>query len=185
MAKKANEISYWPHMILGFLIVGVTLSYWTVKSASSIPVQESNEFLMKYQQADMNINEILKQKARFDSRYRIGLVDAPMQTIELENAKRAKAENAVVLHKGKNRFAFNVSDHQGVAYGDANVTFLLTRPHTRNDDVVVASVPFKEGAYVVEGIDVQKPGRYIVRLRVDVGEGAVGFFEAPAYLKPE
>jgi hypothetical protein len=53
-------------MILGFLAVGVTLSYWTVKSASSIPVQESNNYMMKYQQADMNINEIIKRKALFD-----------------------------------------------------------------------------------------------------------------------
>jgi len=184
MAKKANEISYWPHMILGFLIVGVMLSYWTVKSASSIPVQESNEYMMKYQQADMNINEILHQKARFDSKYRIALVDAPMQKVELENAKRAKAENAVVLQAGKNTFSYKISDHSGNAYADANVSFLLTRPHTRDDDQLMLEVPFKDGLYVVENVEVKKPGRYILRLKADVGEGAVGFSQTPAYLKP-
>ena len=75
MAKN-REKTYWPHMIFGFLAIGITLGYWTVKSAVSVPVQESNEFMMKYQQADMNINEITKRKALFDQNYKIELLDA-------------------------------------------------------------------------------------------------------------
>ncbi len=61
MAKN-NEKTYWPHMILGFLTIGLTLSYWTVKSDSSMPVQESNQYMLKYQMADININQILEKK---------------------------------------------------------------------------------------------------------------------------
>ena len=39
MAKNKGK-TYWPHMILGFLAIGITLGYWTVKSATSMPVQE-------------------------------------------------------------------------------------------------------------------------------------------------
>ena len=63
MAKKNKEKTYWPHMILGFLALGITLSYWTVKSASSVPVQESNNYMLKYQTADYTINEIIERKA--------------------------------------------------------------------------------------------------------------------------
>ena len=62
MANK-NEKTYWPHMILGFLGIGIMLGYWTVKSAINMPVSESNEYQLKYQQADMNINQILESKA--------------------------------------------------------------------------------------------------------------------------
>ena len=107
MAKN-KEKTYWPHMILGFLILGMTLSYWTVKTASSVPVQESNEYMMKYQEADININEILESKAKFDQSYTIELIDVKKAMYKLENAKRAKAENSVVLMQGKNSFTFNL-----------------------------------------------------------------------------
>ena len=185
MAKKHKEKSYWPHMILGFLLVGITLSYWTVKSASSIPVQESNEFMMKYQKADLGINEILHKKAQFDRKYRIEIVDTKRETIALENAKRAKDEKVVLLHSGKNTFNYRVTDHSGSVVYDANVSFLLTRPHTRSEDKMVESVPEKEGKYVIDNIEISKPGRYILQLRVVVDPNTVGYSEVPAYLKPE
>ena len=57
---KNNKKTYWPHMIVGFLVLALTLSFWTVKSASSLPVQESNTYMLKYQMADTNINEITR-----------------------------------------------------------------------------------------------------------------------------
>jgi len=184
MAKKHKEKSYWPHMILGFLILGITLSYWTVKSASSIPVQESNEFMMKYQKADHDINDILHKKARFDKQYKIGIIDVKQETIALENAKRAKEENVVLLNHGKNDFHYRVADHAGHILHDANVSFLLTRPHTRSEDVMIESVSEKDGKYVIEGIEVTKPGRYVLQLRVTVDQNTIGYAETPAYLKP-
>jgi len=184
MAKKNKETSYWPHMILGFLVVGVTLSYWTVKSASSVPVQESNEYMMKYQKADMNINDILNKKARFDQSYRIEIVGAKEASVELENSKRAKEERSVLLDKGKNSFTYRVTDRHDQPYNDANVTFLLTRPHTTKDDVLVENVQVKDGNYVIEDINITKPGRYLLQLRVEIDKDRVGYSELPAYLKP-
>lgn len=63
--NSEKKKTYWPHMIVGFLFLGITLGYWTVKTASKMPVQESNEYLMKYQQADININDILEKKSTF------------------------------------------------------------------------------------------------------------------------
>jgi len=184
MAKTSKEKSYWPHMILGFLILGVTLSYWTVKSASSIPVAESNEYMMKYQQADMNINEIMHKKARFDQQFAIEIVNAEQRVVEIENAKRAKGENAVILHEGKNTFYYRIKSRDNKMISDANVTFLLTRPHTVKDDVMVENVPAKEGKYVIEDLEVRKPGRYILQLKAVIDENTIGYSEIPGYLKP-
>jgi len=183
MAKKNKEKTYWPHMILGFLVLGITLGYWTVKSASSLPVQESNEYMLKYQQADMNINEIVKRKMLFDEKYKIELVNAQSTMQEIENAKRAKEEKSIVLTQGNNSFSYRVVDTNGMFMKDANVTFLLTRPHTIKEDVLIENVPAGEDVFQVETLSITKPGRYILQLRAKIGD-AIGYSEMPAYLQP-
>jgi hypothetical protein len=184
MAKKNKEKTYWPHMILGFLFLGITLSYWTVKSASSVPVQESNEYMMKYQQADMNINEIIERKILFDKNYKIELLNVKMAVQEIENAKRAKEEKSVVLASGENSFSYRVVNNDAVFMPDANVTFVLTRPHTVKDDMVVENIPIVDGIFKVSNISITKPGRYTLQLRAKIGD-AIGYSEIPAYLSPE
>ena len=183
MANKNKAKTYWPHMILGFLAVGITLSYWTVKSASSIPVQESNNYMMKYQQADMHINEILNKKALFDQNYIIELADHKVMVLELENAKRAKSEKVVELSQGNNNFTYNVKDKQGGIVNDANVSFLLTRPHSVSEDNFIENVMPKDGKYTIDNISITKAGRYTLQLKVKMGD-AIGYSEIPAYLKP-
>ncbi|MCB4751853.1 MAG: FixH family protein [Sulfurovum sp.] len=183
MAKKTKDISYWPHMILGFLIVGITLSYWTVKSASSIPVQEPNEYMMEYQQADIHINDILRCKANFDRQFTIEIIDAPKTILELENAKRAKEEEVIVLKNGINHFSYRVSTKSGTPLTDANITFLLTRPHTNRDNVMIENVSNSNGVYAVDGVSVNKTGRYILQLKAIVNKDTIGYLEIPAYLK--
>jgi hypothetical protein len=182
MAKN-KEKTYWPHMILGFLLLGITLSYWTVKSASSVPVQESNDYMMKYQQADMNINEIIKHKAAFDKKYDIKLLNAKRIIQEIENAKRAKEESSVVLTEGKNSFSYSVTDKSANFVSDANVTFLLTRPHSVKEDVLVENISIVDSKYVVNDVNITKPGRYTLQLRAKIGN-TIGYSSIPAYLKP-
>jgi hypothetical protein len=182
MAKN-REKTYWPHMIFGFLAIGITLGYWTVKSAVSVPVQESNEFMMKYQQADMNINEITKRKALFDQNYKIELLDAKKAIQEIENAKRAKAESSVVLTQGNNSFTYRISSKNDSFINDANVTFLLTRPHTVREDILIENISVSNDKYMINDVNITKPGRYTLQLRAKIGD-AIGYSEIAAYLKP-
>ncbi|MEN8304525.1 MAG: hypothetical protein ABFQ64_10700 [Campylobacterota bacterium] len=183
MAKNNKEKTYWPHMILGFLILGITLSYWTVKSASSMPVQESNNYMLKYQLADMNINEIIKREKLFNQNYTISLLNVKKEMVALENTKRVKEEHSVVLAKGQNSFAYSVETREGSFKDDADVTFLLTRPHDVSDDILVENVKVVDGKFVINDINITKAGRYTLQLRAKVGE-AIGYSEIPAYLKP-
>ncbi len=178
-----KEKTYWPHMILGFLVLGVTLSYWTVKSASSMPVQESNNFMLKYQTADMNINEIIQRKMAFDKHYTIVIKD--IKTMEMKDNIHSKNKEVehVKLLQGLNVFYYNVIAKNGTVINDANVTFLLTRPHTVKDDKLVENIPFVNGKFQVSDINISKPGRYTLQLRAKVGE-TIGYSEIPAYLKP-
>ena len=98
-----------------------------------------------------------------------------------EHLKR-KVDSVVAL-KRRNDIGFRVTDRDGNAVTDANVTLLLTRPHTRSEDRLYSDIPYADGIYKVEGVEVKKPGRYILRLRVSIGD-AVGFMDTEGYLKP-
>ena len=182
MAKN-NEKTYWPHMILGFLAVGITLSYWTVKSASSMPVQESNQYMLKYQMADININKITELKQAFDKAYTINLLDAEtMVMTDNVNSNRAQP-NPVKLVQGLNDFSYAVVKKNGTKVSDANATFLLTQPHSRREDQLLENIPYVDGKYQIKGLEINKAGRYTLQFRAEVGE-TMGYSEIAAYLKP-
>jgi len=181
--EKNNQKTYWPHMILGFLAVGLTLGYWTVKSAVALPVQESNEYMLKYQTADININEILESKKAFDTMYNIQLQDVQtMVMTDNVNSKRPQP-NPVKLSLGGNHFTYVVTTKNGTVVNDANVSFLLTRPHTRKNDLFIENIIFNNGKYSTKDIQITEPGRYTLQFRAQIGKDT-GYSEKSAYLKP-
>lgn len=178
-----KQTTYWPYMILGFFILGITLGYWTIKSASSMPIQKSNEYMMKYQSVDLNFNEIMEKKAAFDKKYEISLLHKEMVMNEDNIHSNRLPKNSVKLVKGMNHFTYTVMKHNGSVVADANITFLLTRPHTAVDDMMVENVPYASGEYRVKDINITKPGRYTLQLRAVIGD-TTGYSEVPAYLEP-
>lgn len=182
MAKN-NEKTYWPHMILGFLTIGLTLSYWTVKSASSMPVQESNQYMLKYQMADININQIMEKKIAFDKAYSISIVGAEtMVMTDNVNSNRPQL-NPVKLSEGVNVFSYEVISKDGTSVSDANVTFLLTQPHSRKEDKLFVNIPYVDGKYQITDVNITKAGRYTLQFRAEVKD-TMGYSEISAYLKP-
>lgn len=182
MAKN-KEKTYWPHMILGFLIIGITLGYWTVKSASSMPVQESNEYMLRYQTAEMNINEIMEKKIEFDKNYNINIVGVKTMVMTDNVNSNRPQPNPVELHKGVNEFTYEITTKNGSSVSDANVTFLLTQPHSRKEDKLYENIPYVDGYYQVKDVTINTAGRYTLQLRAKVGD-TVGYVETAAYLKP-
>ncbi len=170
-------------MILGFLTIGIMLSYWTVKSASSMPVQESNQFMLKYQTADININQIMERKIAFDKAYSIHILDVEtMVMTDNVNSNRPQL-NPVKLSQGINTFSYEVVSKNGTKVSDANVTFLLTQPHSRKEDQLFSNVPYVDGKYQIKDVDIKKAGRYTLQLRAEIGD-TIGYSEIAAYLKP-
>jgi hypothetical protein len=185
MANQEKK-SIWPYIVTAFIGYGVYMSFWTVQQAASIPVQESNDYMLKYQMADMGIEEIRKRQALFNSNYKIELKNAHIiklpEALQNSNSKRVQPD-PVALSKGKNSFNYFISTKDGHVVSDANVTFLLTRPHTRKDDVLVKNLPLINNNYSVKDLEINKAGRYTLQLKVQIGE-AVGFSKISAYLKP-
>jgi hypothetical protein len=178
---KSSETSYWPHMILGFLGIGIMLGYWTVSSAINMPVNESNRYQKKYQQADMGINEIIEAQQRFDAHYKIKLVGAKESSFKPNEFLKRSHGKIIALQK-HNVLQYSIKTLSGEVVEDANVSFLLTRPHTVVDDQKLGVDNDKANAYFVT-FDLEKAGRYTLRLRVQKGD-AVGFVGHEAYFEP-
>ena len=181
--EKNNKKTYWPHMIVGFLALALTLSFWTVKSASSLPVQESNTYMLKYQMADININQITERKIAFDKVYDIRILGVEMMVMTDNINSNRPQPNVVKLVQGVNQFTYEVLTKDGKAVSDANVTFLLTQPHSRREDKLFTDIPHKEGKYQVSDVEIKKAGRYTLQMRAEVAD-TMGYSEIPAYLKP-
>jgi len=185
--ERVKEKTYWPHMIVGFLMMAILLSYWTIRSASSMPVQESNTYMQKYQMVDININEILIKKDAFDKKYSIELThkDRMVVTDNIHSNKIQKDQ--VVLKEGKNSFNFIIKDKSSsniVSTLDIDsIQFLLTRPHTKVDDILVKDIKFIDSKIVINDINIKKKGRYTVQIRLDMRDGSIGYYQTPAYLK--
>jgi hypothetical protein len=179
--NSSGSGKYWPYMILGFLFIGLFLGSWTIRSTISMPVSESNEYQRKYQDADRNINTIIEAQQRFDARYVLSPVD--FVPSKFKPTDFARKHGQVIALTKTMHVGYRLSDKNGQAINDANVTLLLTRPQTRDNDKTFANLSAKDGVYTTPDFTLPKAGRYTLRLRAQVGD-AVGFMEHEAYLKP-
>ncbi|MDD2452143.1 MAG: FixH family protein, partial [Sulfurovum sp.] len=124
------------------------------------------------------------KKVLFDKQYTIELAGKETMVLEDENRhSKLKSVDPVKLSVGTNDFTYLITQKNGTVVADANVSFLLTRPHTRADDLMVEAVSYEDGEYIIRDINITKPGRYTLQLRAKVGD-AIGYSEIPAYLKP-
>ncbi len=171
---------YWPWMILGFVFIGITLGFWTVKSAIKMPVYESNEYMMKYQTADKDANNIKEAQKLFDSRYNIELVDMNLSDFKPKFLKRKIGD--IVALSSINSIKYKITDKDGNIVEDMNVTLLLTRPHTQTEDQLFENVKLNGNYYQIDNLVLKSEGRYILRVRASKDK-AVGFKDTEAYYK--
>jgi hypothetical protein len=169
---------------MGILIFGIGMIVWTVKQAISVPVHESNNYMLKYQMADMNINEIMELQAKFNANYKIELQNCTLinleEALQNSNAKRAQ-KKPIKLKKGINSFTYLISQKDGKIINDAKVSFLLTRPHSRKYDQLEENVSFTNNHYITKDLNLSHKGRYTLQLKVQIKE-SIGYSETSAYL---
>ncbi len=167
MSKKDDSGKYWPYMILGFLFIGLTLGYWTIKNTISLPIQNSNTFMMKYQEADKNANLLEEAQQRFNSKYSVEI--SGLESVEYKPKHLKRKPHKYVLLHDKNSFSYKVTTKDGKGV-DANVTLLLTRPDSDRENILIENIKGSNGVYEIKDLPVKKLGRFIIRSRFIVGK---------------
>ncbi len=150
-SSSKKEINFWPYAIVGMILTVVILGAWTIKVALKNPVQLDNSYMMKYQDVDENINEILQKQIAFDAKYRL-MMD----------------QNSLKL--GKNRAKISIWDREGNFVKNAKVTALVTRPDTTMYDIELKNFTLANGVYVSEDFDIDKKGRWNILFKIAVGD---------------
>ena len=164
MSKKNDSGKYWPYMILGFLSIGITLGYWTIKNTISLPVHESNEYMQKYQSADTNANKISDAASKFDTKYSVELSGLDKSDFKPKHLKR-KPHKYYKLNS-VNDIKFIVKSKDGSSLNDVKLVAILTRPQTELEDVNIKNIATDgNGVFEIKDLKVEKPGRYILRVK--------------------
>jgi len=128
MSNNNDSGKFWPYMILGFLAIGITLGYWTIKNTINLPVHESNQFMQKYQDADKGANEIIESAYRFDSKYSVAFSGLEKSDFKPKFLKR-KPHQYYVLNE-VNNLKIKVTTKDGKSANGIFIKSILTRPQT-------------------------------------------------------
>lgn len=150
MAENKNPGRKWPWIIVGSILGVVGLSYWTVKIAINNPVQLSDLDMQDYHHFDHDANGIIKARIAFDKKYDIAYV-----------TETFTPEKAIVK--------FKITNKNGEAVDDANLTLRITRPGTHEFDEALELDNVSGGVYTFKTTTLPKPGRWDILARIKVG----------------
>ncbi len=164
-SPKKKEINFWPYAIVGMILTVVMLAAWTIRIAMKNPVQLENSYMMKYQDVDENINEILEKQRLFDAKYRIVL-----------DSNRFKL--------GTNLVQVGVLSKEGIPVAGAKITVLITRPDSTQHDIKLKKFTYKNGTYYSEEFTLKKSGRWNIVTKVELN-GDEGYKKYKTFVKEQ
>ncbi len=161
--EDKKEINYWPYAIVGMILTVVVLGIWTIKVAVSNPVQLDNSYMMKYQDVDANINEIMARQRAFNAKYEVDM-----------------SQNR--LKVGENRIEIRLKKKEGDSVENAKIFAIVTRPTTSKEDIEIKTFTYLSDAYRSEPFTLKRQGRWNIELKIEIGEDT-GFVTYKTFVK--
>jgi len=155
------ERNYWPHTIIAMIVACIIACGWTIKIALDNPVEMDTFYMEKYQKVDQNINEIIELQTKFDAAFDLSY----------------STEQFVM---GQNTMTLKLTDKSGKVVNNANITMMLSRPETNKDNKQMKPSKVENGLYTFGPFDIQKPGRWQILSKIEMGEFK-GYHKSEAY----
>jgi len=151
MSEKKNRALHWPIGIFLAIMALVALSIWTIQKANENPVVTDDFYFGKYQDVEINYNKIQESQIAFDKKYNI-----------TSDAKEFKI--------GQNSLTLTITDKQGSPISKALVQVKITRPFTREQDMMLKVVSNENGVYKLSPFKIDTVGRWQILSKVTVGD---------------
>jgi nitrogen fixation protein FixH len=155
------ERNYWPHTIIAMIVACIIACGWTIKIALDNPVEMDTFYMEKYQKVDQNINEIIELQTKFDAAFDLSY----------------STEQFVM---GQNTMTLKLTDKSGKVVNNASITMMLSRPETNKDNKQMKPTKVENGLYTFGPFDIQKPGRWQILSKIEMGEFK-GYHKSEAY----
>ena len=141
----------WPYAIGASIVMVFGFCVATIVVTQNVNIQESDAYMSKYQEADLNANELIFAKQAFDKQYSIEYInDAPVKS------------GVDVRYK--------VTDVNLKAVNDAELTLALSRPETKEFNQQLATPKVKNGIYTFSGLKFPKEGVWNLIVKVKIGD---------------
>ena len=141
----------WPYAIGTSIIIIFGACVATIAVATKLPVEKSDTYMMKYQDADANANELIKARIAFNKKYNIEYINSGLS---LENST----------------LKYRVTDLENNPVDNADIKVIITRPNNHKNDQELVEPKYENGIYTFDNITLALAGRWDIMAKVNIGE---------------
>jgi len=146
-----NSAKIWPYAIGASILTVFGFAVATIVITNTMPVEKSDAYMMYYQEADANANELIEARIAFDKKY----------TIEYVTDGLSK-ESSIIKYK--------VYDKESNPVNSAKIKVIITRPNNHKNDQELNNPTVANGIYTFAPTTLAKEGRWDVMAKVNVDD---------------
>jgi len=148
MDLKSGKI--WPYILGGSITLVFGFCVATIIVTSQANIQESNDYMTHYQDADAKANDLIEARIAFDKNLKIKYVQ-----------KQLQADGTNIVYK--------ITDLNGNVINNAKLHVFIARPETHDLNQNLENPIVDNGTYTFKNIKFSKPGVYNLIAKVEVG----------------
>jgi nitrogen fixation protein FixH len=148
--KLLESGKLWPYgvgiaitLVFGFCVA-------TVMVTSKANIQPSNDYMVKYQEADAKANDYINAKIAFNKKYNVEYI-----------TESIGGQNPIIK--------YSVKDINGNPVDNATIVISISRPETSEFDQNLENPKVENGVYSFEGAKFPKAGVWNIIAKVTVG----------------
>jgi len=123
-----NNGRAWPYAIGAAITLIFSFCIATIFITESSTIQESDVYMTKYQEADLNANDFIKKRMDFDRLYNI-----------VFTTKTIAGESPIISYK--------VTTKDGIVLNNAKIKIAISRPETAEFDKTLENPSVDNGVY--------------------------------------
>ena len=141
----------WPYAIGTSIMLVFGFCVATIVVTSTMPVEKSDTYMMYYQEADANANELIEARIAFDKKYKIEYITDGLSL-----------DSTVIKYR--------VTDLESNPISNAKIKVVVTRPNNHKHDQELNNPSFENGIYTFSTITLPQKGRWDIMAKVNIGE---------------
>ena len=141
----------WPYAIGGSIILVFGFCVATIVITSTLPVENSDTYMMGYHEADANANELIKARIAFNKNYKVEYITDGLSL-----------DNSVIKYR--------VTDINSKPVDTAKLKVIVTRPNNHKHDQELNNPTVENGVYTFSTITLPQEGRWDIMAKVNVDD---------------
>jgi len=148
---KKNSGRIWPYAIGMAITLVFSFCVMTIIVTAKADLQLSDNYMMKYQDADANANEFIKAKIDFDKKYKVSYVNNG-------------------LNQDGTDLTFKITDLQGNSVSNVKLILAISRPETHDFDKKLENFVQKDSIYSFKNLKLGKAGKWNFITKIIIGD---------------